>query len=71
MFLTSAVPAAAAVAAGLLAAAAARWGTQSPGRRCVLGGLAGGIAYLVLTARWVRSALARTRRLRDMKGSWG
>lgn len=70
VFLTSALPAAAAVAAGLVAVAAGGVGSR-PWTSLVAGGLAGGVAYLLLTARWVRSALVRARSLRDMQGSWG
>lgn len=65
VFLTSGVPAAAGVIAGLGAAMASRWPSQ-PWVALVAGALVGGVVYLVLTLRWVRSALARARRLRDM-----
>ena len=64
-FLTSGVPAAAGLIAGLGAALASRWPSQ-PWAATLVGGLVGGVVYLALTLRWVRSALARARRLRDM-----
>jgi PST family polysaccharide transporter len=67
VFLTSGVPVAAAVIAGLGAAlTASRLG--QPWVALVAGGLAGGVVYLALTTRWALAALARARRLRDMKG---
>lgn len=70
VFLTSAAPAAAAIVAGLGAGAVSHW-LSAPWAALLTGALVGGLAYLALTARWVRAALVRARRLRDMQGSWG
>jgi lipopolysaccharide exporter len=70
VFLTSGVPAAAALLAGMGAGLVAR-GADESWFALVVGGLVGGTTYLALTARWVRTALARARELRDMQGSWG
>jgi PST family polysaccharide transporter len=68
-FVTSAVPAAAGAVAGAVAyvaaAMASRWHGE-PWATLVIGALVGGVVYLALTVRWLRSALARARTLRDM-----
>jgi hypothetical protein len=67
VFLTSAVPAAAGVLAGLCAAMVSRWPGQ-PWVALLVGAFAAGTIYLGLTLRWARTALARARTLRDMQG---
>jgi PST family polysaccharide transporter len=65
VFVTSGVPAAAGVIAGVGAVVVSRW----PGHAwaaLLAGAFVGGVIYLALTLRWARSALARVRRLRDM-----
>jgi lipopolysaccharide exporter len=67
VFLTSGVPAAAGVVAGLGAVLASSWASQS-WSALLVGGCVGGVVYLALTMHWARAALARARRLRDMPG---
>lgn len=70
VFRTSGVPLGGALAAGLVAGVVSN-GRSEPWLALVTGGAAGGIAYLALTAHWVRGAVARARAMRDMQGSWG
>jgi O-antigen/teichoic acid export membrane protein len=67
VFLTSGVPAGAAVLAAVAAGVASSW-PSGPWASLVVGGLVGAVIYLGLTARWLRGALARARRLREMAG---
>ena len=69
VFVTSAVPAVAGVVAGVAAVVASRW-DGAPWATLITGALVGGVVYLALTVRWLRSALARARELRDMS-AWG
>ena len=69
VFVTSAVPAVAGVVAGVAAVVASRW-DGAPWATLITGALVGGVVYLALTVRWLRSALARARQLRDMS-AWG
>jgi PST family polysaccharide transporter len=65
VFVTSAVPAAAGAVAGVATALASRWPGES-WATLLTGVLVGGVVYLALTVVWLRSALARARKLRDM-----
>jgi len=67
VFMTSGVPAVAGILAAVGAVLAASWPSSS-WAALALGSLVGGVVYLALTARWVRGALARARKLRDMPG---
>jgi len=67
VFTTSGVPAVAAVFAAVGAVLVSNW-PSSPWVALVLGSFVGAVIYLALTARWVRGALVRARRLRDMPG---
>jgi hypothetical protein len=66
VFFTSAVPAAAGAVAGVAATLASRWPGE-PWATLLTGVLAGGVVYLALTVVWLHSALARARKLRDMR----
>ena len=65
LFVTSGIPAAAGVLAGLGAYMAVRW-PDRPWTALTAGAFVGGVVYLGLTFNWARSALARLRKLDDM-----
>jgi lipopolysaccharide exporter len=67
VFLTSAVPAGAAIVAALCARLASSVPTQ-PWAALVVGSVVGAVVYVALAAHWARGAVARARRLRDTAG---
>lgn len=67
VFLTSGIPAAAAVLAAFAAVIVSNWPSE-PWSALLLGASAGGVIYLGLTFHWAKGALARARGLRDMAG---